>query len=105
MHVAFQMDPLDTLHKDSDTSLCLIEEGIKQGHSLYYYTPESMAYAEGEIKAFLIPLSYKGEEIAPHKGYMARRIETTKARVSAIFPISAITVSCLRCHKHQHHWA
>ena len=51
LHVAIQMDPIDTLDIKGDTSFALGLEAQARGHYLWYYTPDRLSYEEGEISA------------------------------------------------------
>ena len=51
MKVAFQMDPIGAVDINADSSFRLAEEAQKRGHSLFFYTPDHLAYQEGRITA------------------------------------------------------
>ena len=51
MKIAFQMDPIDTVDINADSSFRLAEEAQNRGHSLFYYSPDQLAYQEGRITA------------------------------------------------------
>ena len=51
MHVAFQMDPIDAVDINADSSFRLAEEAQARGHSLFFYTPDKLAYQSGRITA------------------------------------------------------
>ncbi|MEM8576421.1 MAG: glutathione synthase [Pseudomonadota bacterium] len=51
MKIAFQMDPVDKVDIDADSSFRLAEEAQVRGHSLFYYAPDQLAYQEGRITA------------------------------------------------------
>lgn len=51
MKVAFQMDPLGPVDIAADSTFRLAEEAQARGHSLYYYTPDKLAYDRGRIVA------------------------------------------------------
>ena len=50
MKIAFQMDPMDGLNFNSDTSWQLMLEGAKRGN-LYHYTPRDLFWRHGELLA------------------------------------------------------
>ena len=51
MKIAFQMDPIQSVDIDADSSFRLAEEAQSRGHSLFFYTPDHLAYQEGRITA------------------------------------------------------
>ncbi|MEP6019736.1 MAG: glutathione synthase [Paracoccaceae bacterium] len=51
MKIAFQMDPIDSVDIDGDTTFRLAEEAQARGHELFYYTPDHLAYQAGRITA------------------------------------------------------
>lgn len=51
MKVAFQMDPIGAVDINADSSFRLAEEAQARGHSLFFYTPDHLAYQEGRITA------------------------------------------------------
>ncbi|MBV1926454.1 MAG: glutathione synthase [Rhodobacteraceae bacterium] len=51
MKIAFQMDPIDSVDINADSSFRLAEEAQKRGHTLFYYSPDMLAYQEGRITA------------------------------------------------------
>ena len=51
MKIAFQMDPIGAVNIDADSSFRLAEEAQARGHSLFYYTPDHLAFQEGRITA------------------------------------------------------
>lgn len=57
--VAFQMDPIGSINIDADSSFRLAEEAQARGHSLFYYTPDRLAYEEGRITARGWPLTVR----------------------------------------------
>lgn len=57
--VAFQMDPLDGLDIDADSTFALALEGQARGHTLYHYLPQHLALNHGRVTAMARPLSVK----------------------------------------------
>ena len=51
MKVAFQMDPISAVDINADSSFRLAEEAQARGHSLFYYTPDHLAYQQGRVTA------------------------------------------------------
>lgn len=51
MKIAFQMDPIGSVDINADSSFRLAEEAQIRGHSLFYYSPDKLAYQEGRVTA------------------------------------------------------
>lgn len=51
MKIAFQMDPIGSVDINADSSFRLAEEAQARGHSLFFYTPDHLAYQIGRITA------------------------------------------------------
>ena len=59
LRVAIQMDPIAPINIDADSTFRIAEEAQKRGHSLFYYTPDRLAYQEGRITARGWPLEVR----------------------------------------------
>ncbi|WP_170467055.1 glutathione synthase [Ruegeria arenilitoris] len=51
MKIAFQMDPIGAVDINADSSFRLAEEAQAREHSLFFYSPDHLAYQEGRITA------------------------------------------------------
>ncbi|RRH76653.1 glutathione synthase [Falsigemmobacter faecalis] len=51
MKVALQMDPIGSVNIDGDSTFRIGFEAQVRGHSLFYYTPDKLAYQEGRVTA------------------------------------------------------
>jgi len=51
LKVAIQMDPIDAIDIDGDSSFRIAEEAQARGHALLYYTPDMLSYREGRVLA------------------------------------------------------
>jgi glutathione synthase len=51
LRVAFQMDPIETVDIDADSSFRIAIEAQERGHELYVYTPEKLIFSEGRVMA------------------------------------------------------
>lgn len=59
LKVALQMDPIGPINIDADSTFRIAEEAQARGHSLFYYTPDKLAYNQGRVTAQGWPLSVK----------------------------------------------
>ena len=57
LKVAIQMDPIGPINIDADSTFRIAEEAQARGHSLFYYTPDKLAYQEGRVTARGWPLT------------------------------------------------
>ena len=51
LSIALQMDPIGSIDIAGDTSFALALEAQRRGHSLWYYTPDSLSLNEGRVEA------------------------------------------------------
>ena len=51
MKIAFQMDPIQTVNINADSTFRIAEEAQARGHELFFYTPDHLAFQEGKITA------------------------------------------------------
>jgi len=51
LKIAFQMDPIQSVDINADSSFRLAEEAQARGHSLFFYTPDKLAYESGRVTA------------------------------------------------------
>jgi glutathione synthase len=67
LKIAFQMDPIGPIDIDADSTFRIAEEAQARGHSLFYYTPDKLAYDTGKVAAKGWPLTVqrvKGDHFA-----------------------------------------
>ena len=51
LKVAVQMDPLEGINIEGDTTFLMMQSAQERGHSLWVYTPERMALESGRLTA------------------------------------------------------
>ena len=64
LSVAIQMDPIESINIDADSTFALALEGQRRGHALHHYLPQRLALAGGRLFAKVRPLEVwrrKGE--------------------------------------------
>lgn len=49
--VAIQMDPMETVNIDADSSFVMALEAQERGHALYHYLPSDLAFRDGRLYA------------------------------------------------------
>ena len=61
--VAIQMDPIETIDIDADSSFVLALEAQARGHGVYHYLPQDLSFNKGRVRARARAL-----EVRPQKG-------------------------------------
>src|SRR5215470_1406658 len=59
--VAIQMDPIQNVNIDADSSFVLGLEALRRGHSLFHYLPRDLFLRDGRVFATARPLQLKRE--------------------------------------------
>ena len=59
--VAIQMDPIETVNIDADSTFVLALEAQRRGHALYHYLPRQLQLRDGRLSAFARRLDVKRE--------------------------------------------
>lgn len=59
--VAIQMDPIEGIDPDADSTFVLALEAQHRGHGLYHYLPTDLSYDHGRVKARARPLEVRRE--------------------------------------------
>ena len=61
LRVAIQMDPIERIDIDADSTFVLALEAKRRGHALYHYLPQQLAFARGKVTARARPLDVRRE--------------------------------------------
>lgn len=62
LKIALQMDPIEKVNIDGDSTFRIGLEAEARGHSLFYYTPDRLAFVEGRVMARGWPLTLRREK-------------------------------------------
>jgi len=73
MKIAFQMDPIEDVDINADSTFRLAEEAQNRGHDLYVYTPNDLTFNRGKIIAKVRSISLK-RKIGDHVNFGAVEI-------------------------------
>lgn len=57
LRIAFQMDPMDGINIDGDSTFVLMLEAQKRGHTLFHYLPDDLTYVDGNVVATVRPVT------------------------------------------------
>jgi glutathione synthase len=60
--VAIQMDPIEGINVDADSTFALALEAQARGHKLWHYLPADLTFAHGEVRARMRTLAVKREK-------------------------------------------
>ena len=62
LKVAVQMDPIEPIDINADSTFRIMEEAQARGHELFYYTPDMIAFDEGRVTARGWPVTVRREK-------------------------------------------
>ncbi|PKU23479.1 glutathione synthase [Telmatospirillum siberiense] len=60
--VAIQMDPIESIKIDADSTFVLALEAQRRGHRLYHYLPQHLTLRDGRVSAWAHPLEVRREK-------------------------------------------
>ncbi|HIJ38085.1 MAG TPA: glutathione synthase [Rhodospirillaceae bacterium] len=61
LSVAIQMDPIETINIDADSTFVLALEAARRGHRLFHYLPQHLSLRAGKLSAWARPLKVQRE--------------------------------------------
>jgi glutathione synthase len=103
--VAIQMDPVEPIDIDADSTFALALEAQRRGHGLYHYLPQELSFRDGRVLATARPL-----EVRRQRGAHARLgapetvdlagLDVVLMRQDPPFDMSYITATHLLEHVH-----
>lgn len=68
LKVALQMDPIGGVNINADSTFRIALEAQARGHSLFFYTPDKLAFVEGRVIARGFPITLR-RELGNHVSY------------------------------------
>jgi glutathione synthase len=68
LKVALQMDPIGGVNINADSTFRIALEAQARGHSLFFYTPDKLAFVEGRVMARGFPIELR-REVGNHVSY------------------------------------
>ena len=68
LKVALQMDPIGLVNIDGDSTYRIALEAQARGHSLFFYTPDKLAFVDGRVIARGFPITLR-RELGNHVSY------------------------------------
>ncbi len=103
--VAIQMDPIESIDIDADSTFALALEAQKRGHALFHYLPQDLVFREDRVRAAASPLQVRREP-GNHFTYGAREsldlagVDVVLMRQDPPFDMAYITATHLLEHVH-----
>ncbi|RKQ69018.1 glutathione synthase [Litorimonas taeanensis] len=73
LRIAFQMDPMEAVDINGDTTFALAEVAAQRGMSLFEYGPQHLVYNHGRIQAYARPMTVRREK-RNHVSFESRRL-------------------------------
>lgn len=61
MRIAFQMDPIQTVDINADSTFRLAEEAQARGHDLFFYLPDRLRFEHGKVRVTGQPFTLRRE--------------------------------------------
>jgi glutathione synthase len=59
LNVAIQMDPIESVNIDADSTFALAVEALSRGHALWHYLPTDLVFRDGRVTARARPLTVR----------------------------------------------
>lgn len=82
--IAFQMDPMETVDIDGDTTFALAEVAQARGYEMFEYGPEHLSYNAGRVQANARPMSVRREQ-GNHVSFGPRRLIDLEEDVDVVW--------------------
>ncbi len=99
--VAVQMDPLETINIEGDSTFAIMLGAQARGHELFYYAPEDLSWSEGRLWTMAYPVKVKpvaGDHYSlgePRILDLGRDVDVVLMRQDPPFDIGYITATHL----------
>ena len=84
LRIAFQMDPMETVDIDGDTTFALAEVAQARGMTLFEYGPEHLIYNQGRVQAYARPMTVRRER-GNHVSFEDRRLIDLETDVDVVW--------------------
>ncbi len=103
--VALQMDPIETINIDADSSFVLALEAQRRGHALFHYLPQHLSLRGGRVVARCRPLQVRREKgnhhtFGPWETIDLATMDVVLMRQDPPFDMAYITATHLLEHIH-----
>ena len=103
--VAIQMDPVNTININGDSTFVLALEAQRRGHGLYHYLPQDLSLIDGRLTAKMRPAIFQRDPELPAKLGAPERIDLAALDIVLMrqdppFDMAYITATYLLEHVH-----
>jgi glutathione synthase len=103
--VAIQMDPVEGINIDADSTFALALEAQGRGHRLYHYLAPHLSFAHDRVRARARPLTVRREKgnhatLGPYETIDLARMDVVLMRQDPPFDMAYITATHLLEHVH-----
>ncbi len=101
LHVAFQMDPMEGVNIDGDSTFVLMLEAQARGYTLWHYLAEDLSYKDGDVYAAARKVSVRREKgnhfevLSDDVNLNLRNVDVIWMRQDPPFDMSYITATHL----------
>lgn len=79
--IAVQMDPIESINPRTDSTLLLMLEAQQRGYTLFYYTPNDIAWDCGQVFATVYPITVQENSQEYYTLGQARRLPLAETSV------------------------
>ena len=105
LQVAIQMDPIESININADSTFVLALEAQRRGHKLYHYGPRKLSFREGRVTARARALKVKREvgkhyELGPEEVLDLSKMDVVLMRQDPPFDMAYITATHILEHIH-----
>jgi glutathione synthase len=105
LSVAIQMDPVEHINIDADSSFVLALEAQKRGYAVFHYLPQALTFNHGRVTARAHPLAVRREKgnhftLGPEQTLDLAGVDVVLMRQDPPFDMSYITATHLLEHVH-----
>jgi glutathione synthase len=105
LQVAIQMDPIESININADSTFVLALEAQKRGHRLHHYLPRKLSFREGRVVARARALTVRREvgrhfDLGPEQELDLRTMDVVLMRQDPPFDMAYITATHVLEHIH-----
>ena len=105
LQVAIQMDPIESVNINADSTFVLALEAQKRGYTLYHYLPRKLTFREGRVTARARSLKVRREQgnhfdLGPEQELNLREMDVVLMRQDPPFDMAYITATHILEHIH-----
>ncbi|MDY0881916.1 glutathione synthase [Dongia soli] len=103
--VAIQMDPIESINIDGDSTFVMGLSAERRGHRLYYYHPRDLSFRDGKVTAYARPVTLRRERGNHYTAGSEEKIDLSQVDVVLMrqdppFDMSYITATHILEHIH-----